>query len=131
MQTRSKNNITKPQKKMTLTVARSLPHHTEPTTVSQALKDEKWYRSMSAEFDALTINHTWDLVPPQELQNVIGCKWVFTIKYLANGDLERYKSRLVAKGFHQQYGVDYLETFSPVIKSTTIRLVLEVAVIKS
>lgn len=75
-------------------------------------------------------NHIWDLVPPDPKWNIIGCKWVFTIKYHADGALERYKARLVAKGFHQQYGVDYAETFSSVIKST-IRLVLEIAVTKS
>jgi len=75
-------------------------------------------------------NHTWDLVPPAATQNIVGCKWLFTTKYFSNGLLERYKSRLVAKGFHQQYGKDYAETFSPVIKSTTIRLVLDVATSK-
>lgn len=86
---------------------------------------------MSVEFDAHTTNHTWDLEPPPSAHNVIGCKWVFTTKYLSNGLLDRYKARLVAKGFTQQYGIDYSETFSPVIKSITIRLVLEVAVGKS
>lgn len=86
---------------------------------------------MSAEFDAHTTHHTWDLVPSAPSQNVVGCKWVFTIKYLADGGLDRYKSRLVAQEFTQQYGVDYSETFSPVIKSTTIRLVLEVATTKA
>lgn len=130
MTTRAKNNISKPKAKYSLHV--QLPNNMipEPTSVTQALKDEKWRKAMSLEFDAQTVNHTWDLVPSAPNQNVVGCRWVFTLKYLPNGVLDRYKARLVAKGFHQQYDIDYSETFSPVIKSTTIRLVLDVAVTK-
>ena len=131
MRTRSKNNITKPIKKLSLVVAGRKSSPTEPTTITQAMKDENWRKACSSEFDALTVNQTWDLVPPQSSKNIVGCRWVFTTKFLSNGVIERYKARLVAKGFHQQYGIDYAETFSPVIKSTTIRVVLEVAVTKS
>lgn len=130
MTTRAKNKITKPKAKFTLT-ATVKKNHKEPTTITQALKDQNWSRACSAEYDALTINHTWDLVPHTPHQNIVGCKWVFTTKFHSNGTLERSKARLVAKGFHQQYGHDYAETFSHVIKSTTIRLVLDVAIKKS
>lgn len=82
---------------------------------------------MSTEIDAQLRNHTWYLEPPAAHQNVVGNKWVFKLKYLPNGKIECYKSQLVAKGFHQQQGIDYSETFSHVIKSSTIRLVLKVA----
>ncbi|CAB80958.1 retrotransposon like protein [Arabidopsis thaliana] len=129
MKTRAKNNIKKPNTKFSLTATLPNRSPSEPTNVTQALKDKKWRFAMSDEFDAQQRNHTWDLVP-HESQLLVGCKWVFKLKYLPNGAIDKYKARLVAKGFNQQYGVDYAETFSPVIKSTTIRLVLDVAVKK-
>ena len=83
---------------------------------------------MSEEYDALVRNGTWELVSPTDITNLVGCKWVFCIKRNSNSSIDRFKTRLVAKGFHQRPGVDYLETFSPVIKPTTVKLVLSIAV---
>jgi len=83
---------------------------------------------MNSEYAALMRNQTWHSVPPQKGRNVIGCKWVYKIKRKADGTLDRYKARLVAKGFKQRYGVDYEDTFSPVIKAATIRVILSLAV---
>ena len=85
---------------------------------------------MDVEFDALIRNKTWHLVPPQKGKNVIDCKWVYKIKRRLDGKIDRYKARLVAKGFKQRYGIDYEDTFSPVVKAATIRLVLSLAMSK-
>ena len=86
---------------------------------------------MCDEYNAQLRNETFELVPPNPTQHVIATKWVHTLKYLPNGVLDRYKSRLVARGNNQEYGIDYAETFSPVVKSITIRLVLQLAVSRS
>lgn len=75
---------------------------------------------MTEEFNALLKNQTWSLVSAIDSQNVVGCKWVFKIKRKSDGSIERCKARLVTKGFHQQPGLDYNETFSHVVKPTTI-----------
>jgi histone deacetylase 1/2 len=100
----------------------------EPTCFSKASQHHEWRTAMGTEFNALQKSGTWTLVPSQPHMNVLPCKWVFKIKRKADGSVERYKARLVANGFHQQEGVDFSETFSPVIKHTTIRLVIALAV---
>ena len=122
MVTRSQNQIVKPNPKYCLSA--TLAPYIEPNTIQQALADERWRKSACAEFNAAIANHTWDLVPAEEATNIIGNKWLFRIKFNADGTVDKLKTRLVGKGFHQRPGIDYHETFSPVIKSPTIRLLL-------
>ncbi|KAI5314025.1 hypothetical protein L3X38_043201 [Prunus dulcis] len=100
----------------------------EPTCFCDANKQHHWRVAMTEELNALIKNGTWSLVPYDPSMNVVGCKWVFRVKRKADGTIDRHKARLVAKGFHQQEGVDYTETFSPVVKATTIHTVLSLAV---
>ena len=99
----------------------------EPTSVTEALRDKRWVSAMNSEHQALLKNKTWHLVPPPKGKNIIDCKWVYKIKRKADGTI-RYKAQLVAKGFKQRYGIDYEDTFSPVVKASIIRLVLSIAV---
>ena len=82
---------------------------------------------MEEELQALAQNHTWDLVPLPAGKHVVGSRWVYTIKENSDGSLERHKERVVAKGFTQKYGLDYQETFAPVAKMNTVRLLLTLA----
>jgi histone deacetylase 1/2 len=100
----------------------------ELVSVQDALAHDHWKRAMDLEYGALMKNNMWHLVPPSRRQNIIDCKWVFKIKQKADGSLDKYKARLVAKGYEQRYGIDYEDTFSPVVKAATIRLVLSLAV---
>jgi len=100
----------------------------EPTCYTQASQHAQWRKAMNEGFDALLQNGTWSLVSPSPAMNVVGCKWVFQIKRKSDGQIERYKAGLVAKGFHQQPGIDFLETYSPVVKPITIRTVLSIAI---
>ena len=102
----------------------------EPRNVDEAFSDQKWISAMDVEHQALLKNKTWHLVPPPKGKNIIGCKWVYKVKCKADGSIDRYKAWLVAKGYKQRYGIDYEDTFSPVVKAATIRLVLSIAMTK-
>jgi len=82
---------------------------------------------MEEEHSALLQNHTWDLVPHPPWANVVTGKWIFKHKLQSNGSLERYKAHWVLHVFTQRPGVDFDETFSPVVKLATVRTVLSLA----
>ena len=83
---------------------------------------------MEDKYLALLKNGTWSLVPPVPNTNIIDCKLVYRLKRDKEDAITRYKARFVAKGFHQKPGIDFHETFSPVVKSTTIQIVLSLAI---
>ena len=85
---------------------------------------------MDKEIEALEVNNTWTLAPLPPSKFAIGYKWVYRVKYLPDGTIERYKARLVAKCFTQKYGLDYSETFFPVAKLVSVRIVLSLAAVK-
>ncbi|KAG8496917.1 hypothetical protein CXB51_008099 [Gossypium anomalum] len=102
----------------------------KPKTYQEAVvspDSEKWLDAMRSEMDSMYENQVWTLVDPPEGVKPIGCKWVFKKKTEMDGNVQTYKGRLVAKGFHQIHGVDYDETFSPIAMFKSIRILLAIA----
>lgn len=99
----------------------------EPLTFKEAMNSEhseEWSIAAKCEIDALHENHTWDLVQLPANRKALKSKWVFKIKYNNNNEIDRYKCRLVARGFEQKYGLDFTETFAPVIKYSSLRFLI-------
>ena len=98
-----------------------------PCRLDDAIASSHWKATMDEEMQSLLKNHTWDVVPLSFGKKAVGCKWVHTKKRHADGTLERYKSRLIARGFTQSYRINYFETFAPVAKMKTVHLLLALA----
>jgi hypothetical protein len=125
MVTRVKHGFWLPHDQLTLiaTTSSSLPS-TIPTSVHAALADPNWRAAMEDEYGALMSNGTWELVSRPRGSNVVTAKWIFTHKFLSDETFDCCKAHWVLRGFTQRPGVDYDETFSPVVKSATICMVL-------
>ncbi|KAH9716509.1 retrovirus-related pol polyprotein from transposon RE1 [Citrus sinensis] len=124
MVTRSKAGIFKPK----LYQVSSKTQPLLPKNTLDALKDPKWKKAMEDEYHALMKSKTWTLIPNNQSCKLIGNKWVYKVKENSDGSINKYKARLVAKGFLQTPGLDFNETFSPVVKAATIRIILTMAV---
>ncbi|KAG8492427.1 hypothetical protein CXB51_009682 [Gossypium anomalum] len=96
----------------------------EPCSFEEAEAHQGWKQAMANEIAMIEKNQTWELVPRPANRKVIGVKWVYRAKHNADGSLNKLKARLVVKGFSQKYGLDYLETFAPVARLDTIRLLI-------
>lgn len=104
--------------------------HSEPLTFAEAMNTgakDKWKIATDDEIKSMQENNVWDYVYLPVGANVVKCKWIFKLKYNKNGEVERYKARLCAKGFSQIEGIDYNETFAPVMKYKSLRIILALA----
>ena len=118
----------------------SLPYFAFVSTLSsvstlkstcESLSYSGWKQAMAKEMDALYSNDTWELVALPPGKSLVGCRWVYTVKVGPDGKIDRLKARMVAKGYTQQYDSDYYDTFSPVAKIASVRLLLSMAAIHS
>ncbi|KAG8475425.1 hypothetical protein CXB51_032251 [Gossypium anomalum] len=101
-----------------------------PLDIHEALQHESWKAAVHNELQALLSNDTWSLCLLPSNSRAIRCKWLFKVKRKADRTVDQYKARLVAKGFSQHAGLDFRDTFSPVVRAVTIRIVLAVAVMQ-
>ena len=98
----------------------------DPQSFREAFHDPRWKTTMDEEFDSIHDNQTWELVPLPLGRKLVQCKWIYKTKIVADGTTTKYKARLVAKGYSQVQGLDYNETFTPVVRMDSIRLVLTI-----
>lgn len=99
----------------------------DPVSYKEAVLKEIWRNSMSSEMGSLEEQETWDITTLPPNKSALGCKWVYCTKFNADGIVRCHKSRLVVLGNHQKEGDDYIETFAPVVKMNTVRILLEVS----
>ena len=100
---------------------------TEPTNVKEAIQDENWMKAMKNEHESLIKNNVYTLVDLPENKLVIDTKWVFKLKKKEDGK-NQHRARLVARGFKQEEGINYFETYAPVVRKSTIRTLVALAV---
>ncbi|PNX98724.1 retrotransposon-related protein [Trifolium pratense] len=106
-------------------------HQGDPTTFDEAVKHEVWRKAMDHEIESIESNDTWELTELPSGSKKIGVKWIYKTKLNEKGKVEKYKARLIAKGYSQQYGIYFKEVFAPVARRDTIRTVLSIAASKS
>ena len=114
-----------------MTCASEIVREFEPNSYQEAINSDhsaEWKRAMELEIESMMKNNVWQTVSRPEGQKVVGSKWVFKLKRDEGGNIVRYKARLVARGFDQREGVDYEETFAPVVRHSTLRLLLALSV---
>ncbi|KAL0431577.1 UNVERIFIED_CONTAM: Retrovirus-related Pol polyprotein from transposon TNT 1-94 [Sesamum radiatum] len=102
----------------------------EPRTINEALSSPEapfWKEAINSEIESIMQNHTWELMDLPPGSTPLGCKWILKRKYKADGSIDKYKARLVAKGFKQKEGLDFFDTYSPVTRITSIRVLIAIA----
>jgi hypothetical protein len=99
----------------------------EPTCFEEAIHKKEWTDAMTKEYQSIIKNDVWEIVPRLKRKDVVSSKWLFKIKHVADGSIEKYKARFVARGFSQKEGIDYEETFAPVARYTSIRTIIALA----
>jgi hypothetical protein len=96
----------------------------EPTCFEEAIEKKEWADVMTEEYQSIIKNDVWEIVPRPKSKDGVSYEWLFKIKHAADGSIEKYKARFVARGFSQKEGIDYEETFAPVARYTLIRTII-------
>jgi hypothetical protein len=101
----------------------------EPSIYVEAVVQQVWKDAMIEEYQSIMINDVWEVVPRPEGKSMVTSKWIYKIKHAADGSIEKFKARFVARGFSQKEGIDYDETFTPVARYTSIRTIISLAAV--
>jgi hypothetical protein len=96
----------------------------KPTCFEEAIQKKEWVDAMTEEYQSIMKNDVWEIVPRPKSKDVVSSKWLYKIKHVADGSIEKYKTRFVAHGFSQKEGIDYEETFALVARYTSIRTII-------
>jgi hypothetical protein len=99
----------------------------EPSSFEEADKLQVWKDAMLEEYMSILKNNVWDIVPRPKDKSMVSSKWIYKIKHAADGSVEKFKARFVARGFTQKEGIDYKEAFAPVARYTSIRTIIALA----
>jgi hypothetical protein len=99
----------------------------EPTCFEEAIQKKEWADAMTEKYRSIIKNNVWEIVPRPKSKDVVSSKWLFKIKHVADGSIEKYKARFVTRGFSQKEGIDYEETFAHVARYTSIRTIIALA----
>lgn len=99
----------------------------EPATHEKANKHKEWKNAMLEEYQSVMKNDVWEIVPRLKDKLVVTSKWVYKIKHVVDGSIDKYKARFVTRGFSQKEGIDFEENFAPIAKYTTIRYLISIA----
>jgi hypothetical protein len=124
---RSSQQVQLPERYKDYSLMSSISNVIELMSFNEANEHNEWRNAMEEEYESIMKHNTWELTALPKHKNLIGCKWIDKPKFKSDGDIDKYKARLVAKGYSQTKGIDYVETFSPVAKLNTIRLLISLA----
>ena len=97
---------------------------TEPSSFEEAMEDPTWVDAMVEEYDSIVRNSAWEIIPRPEGKSVVGSRWIYKVKQVADGSVEKYRAIFVARGFSQIEGINYEETFAPIARYSSIRTIL-------
>jgi hypothetical protein len=99
----------------------------EPTCLEESIQKKEWVDAMTEEYQSIRKNDVWEIVPRPKNKDVVSSKWIYKIKHVADGSIEKHKERFLAHGFSQKEDIDYEEMFAPVARYTSIRTIIALA----
>ena len=101
---------------------------TKPSSFEEAVQEPTWVDAMVDEYNSIVRNSAWEIVPRPMGKSVVGSRWIYKVKQVVDGSIEKYKARFVARGFSHIEGIDYEENFAPVARYSSIRTILALSV---